>query len=63
MQVKGFTMGSLDIGEVADRAGVNATAIRYWERQQVLPAPRRVGGKRRCTGCGACSPTASGVAA
>ena len=40
-------MGSLAIGEVARRAGVNATAIRYWERAGVLPPPRRVGGQRR----------------
>lgn len=40
-------MGSLTIGEVATAAGVNATAIRYWERVGLLPAPRRVGGRRR----------------
>ena len=40
-------MGSLTIGEVARRAGVKATAIRYWEREGVLPPPRRVGGQRR----------------
>ncbi|MBA3414664.1 MAG: MerR family transcriptional regulator [Chloroflexia bacterium] len=40
-------MGSFTIGEVAQRAGVKATAIRYWEREGVLPPPRRVGGQRR----------------
>jgi redox-sensitive transcriptional activator SoxR len=37
----------MTIGEVARRAGVAATAIRYWERKGVLPSPRRVGGQRR----------------
>ena len=29
------------IGEVADRAGVPAKTIRFWEDQQLLPAPAR----------------------
>jgi MerR family redox-sensitive transcriptional activator SoxR len=41
---------SLSIGEVAKRAGVNASAIRYYERHGLLPAPARVGGKRRYEG-------------
>jgi MerR family redox-sensitive transcriptional activator SoxR len=40
-------MAPMTIGEVAARAGVNPTAIRYWEREGVLPPPRRVGGQRR----------------
>jgi MerR family transcriptional regulator, redox-sensitive transcriptional activator SoxR len=37
----------LTIGQVADAAGVNASAIRYYERHGILPEPARVGGKRR----------------
>jgi MerR family redox-sensitive transcriptional activator SoxR len=37
----------LAIGEVADRAGMSASRIRYYEARGVLPAPDRVGGKRR----------------
>lgn len=37
----------MTIGEVAGAAGVNASAIRYYERHGILPAPERVGGKRR----------------
>jgi MerR family transcriptional regulator, redox-sensitive transcriptional activator SoxR len=40
-------MASLTIGEVAARAGVNASHIRYYERVGVLPKPERVGGQRR----------------
>ncbi len=40
-------MGALTIGEVARRAGVRTSAIRYWEDEGVLPPPRRVGGQRR----------------
>jgi MerR family redox-sensitive transcriptional activator SoxR len=38
---------SLTIGEVARRAGVRASAIRYYEEAGLLEAPERVGGKRR----------------
>jgi MerR family transcriptional regulator, redox-sensitive transcriptional activator SoxR len=39
----------LSIGEVANRAGVNVSAIRFYERQGLLPQPERVGGQRRYT--------------
>jgi len=35
------------IGEVAARAGVNTSLIRYYERIGLLPAPERVSGQRR----------------
>jgi MerR family redox-sensitive transcriptional activator SoxR len=37
---------TLTIGQVADAAGVNPSAIRYYERQRILPQPERLGGKR-----------------
>jgi MerR family transcriptional regulator, redox-sensitive transcriptional activator SoxR len=37
----------LTIGEVARRAGVAASSIRYYERIGVLPEPERLGGQRR----------------
>lgn len=37
----------LTIGEVAKAAGVNASAVRYYERVGVLPEPERSGGQRR----------------
>ena len=37
----------LAIGEVARRAGVNASAIRYYERAGLLAEPGRVNGRRR----------------
>lgn len=37
----------LTIGQVADRAGVNASHIRFYERVGVLPQPERVSGQRR----------------
>ena len=33
---------SLKIGEVASRSGVNLQTIRYYEREQLLPAPPRL---------------------
>jgi|GraSoiStandDraft_41_1057321.scaffolds.fasta_scaffold669927_4 MerR family redox-sensitive transcriptional activator SoxR len=38
---------NLSIGEVADRAGLNPSAIRYYERIGLLPDPQRVSGQRR----------------
>ena len=35
------------IGEVAERAGMSASRIRYYEARGVLPEPERVAGKRR----------------
>jgi MerR family transcriptional regulator, redox-sensitive transcriptional activator SoxR len=37
----------LTIGEVARRAGVATSVLRYYERIGLLPAPDRVGGQRR----------------
>jgi MerR family redox-sensitive transcriptional activator SoxR len=38
---------ALAIGEVARRAGLNASAVRYYERIGLLPRPPRAGGQRR----------------
>ncbi len=40
-------MEELTIGEVAKRAGIRASAIRYYESVEVLPVPQRVNGRRR----------------
>ena len=40
-------MEDLAIGEVARRAGIRPSALRYYESIHLLPAPRRVGGRRR----------------
>ena len=37
----------MSIGEVGRRAGLEPSAIRYYERLGLLPKPARVGGKRR----------------
>jgi DNA-binding transcriptional MerR regulator len=37
----------LTIGELARRAGVSASALRYYEELGLLPAPARVSGQRR----------------
>jgi MerR family transcriptional regulator, redox-sensitive transcriptional activator SoxR len=37
----------LSIGEVAERAGVRTSALRYYEAEGLLPAVARVGGRRR----------------
>jgi MerR family redox-sensitive transcriptional activator SoxR len=37
----------LAIGEVAERAGMSASRIRYYEARGILPPPERVAGKRR----------------
>lgn len=44
-----MTEATLSIGEVADKAGVSVSAIRFYERQGLLPEPERVGGQRRYT--------------
>ena len=40
-------MEDLAIGEVARRAGLRPSAIRYYESVDLLPEPRRVRGQRR----------------
>lgn len=42
-------MEELTIGEVAKRAGIRASAIRYYESVQLLPSPQRSAGRRRYT--------------
>lgn len=37
----------MTIGEVAKRAGLRASAIRFYEREGLLPKPMRAGGQRR----------------
>ncbi len=41
---------SLTIGEVARRADVPATTLRYYEQIGLVPPPARVGGQRRYPG-------------
>jgi MerR family redox-sensitive transcriptional activator SoxR len=43
----GLKSSPLTIGQVASRAGVKASAIRYYERIGLLPEPERVSGQRR----------------
>ncbi len=43
-------MGSMSIGEVAQRAGVRPSTLRYYESIGVLPAPERENGRRRYDG-------------
>jgi DNA-binding transcriptional MerR regulator len=38
---------TLTIGQLAQRFGINASAIRYYERVGVLPRPARQSGQRR----------------
>ncbi|HYJ21553.1 MAG TPA: MerR family transcriptional regulator [Solirubrobacterales bacterium] len=38
---------TLRIGEVAERTGTSISAIRFYEREGLLPAAERVGGRRR----------------
>lgn len=40
-------MKDLSIGEVAGRAGVKTSAVRYYESIGLLPAPPRRGGRRQ----------------
>ncbi|MEW1632998.1 MerR family transcriptional regulator [Streptomyces sp. NPDC093801] len=37
----------MTIGRLSEITGVPASAIRYWERHGLLPAPERVSGQRR----------------
>lgn len=39
-------MSADTIGQVARRTGVPASTLRYWEREKLLPAAPRVGGRR-----------------
>lgn len=39
----------LTIGEVAERAGIRTSAIRFYEKIGLLPQPVRAGGQRRYT--------------
>ncbi len=41
---------TLSIGEVATEAGVTVSAVRYYEREGLLPPAERVGGQRRFGG-------------
>ena len=43
-------MESMSIGEVARRAGIRPSALRYYEGVGVLPAPERENGRRRYDG-------------
>jgi MerR family transcriptional regulator, redox-sensitive transcriptional activator SoxR len=38
---------ALTIGQVASRAGINSSAVRFYEREGVLPPAERVSGQRR----------------
>jgi MerR family redox-sensitive transcriptional activator SoxR len=40
-------MDQMTIGEVAHRAGIRTSAIRYYERAGLLPHPERINGRRR----------------
>jgi MerR family redox-sensitive transcriptional activator SoxR len=40
-------MEDLVIGEVAQRAGIRPSALRYYESIGLMPAPKRVNGRRR----------------
>ena len=42
-----FSMANITIGEVARRAGLQTSAIRYYEKIGLLPKTQRVGGQRR----------------
>ena len=43
----GETVRQLPIGEVAERAGMSTSRIRYYEARGLLSEPERTGGKRR----------------
>jgi DNA-binding transcriptional MerR regulator len=42
-----MTGNAMTIGEVADRAGIKASAIRFYEKAGLLPSPARTSGQRR----------------
>jgi len=42
-----MTETTLSIGEVAGKAGLNVSAIRFYERNGLLPEAERVSGRRR----------------
>lgn len=42
-------MEEMTIGELARRAGVQTSTLRYYESIEILPPPRRVSGQRRYT--------------
>ncbi len=42
-------MSVMRIGEVAEKAGLRTSALRYYERVGLLPAPMRQSGQRRYT--------------
>lgn len=44
-----MTEATLSIGEVADGAGVNVSAIRFYESEGLLPPADRAAGRRRFT--------------
>lgn len=44
---RGTMVQHLTIGDVARQAGINTSAVRYYERVGLLPKPARVSGQRR----------------
>jgi MerR family transcriptional regulator, redox-sensitive transcriptional activator SoxR len=44
-----MTHATLTIGEIAEQARINVSAIRFYERKGLLPKPERVSGQRRYT--------------
>jgi len=40
-------MNDLSIGELAEKVGLRASALRYYERLGLLPTPGRINGRRR----------------
>jgi MerR family transcriptional regulator, redox-sensitive transcriptional activator SoxR len=47
LKSRGKTLKGLTISEVARRSGLRASAIRYYESLDLLPAAQRVSGQRR----------------
>jgi MerR family redox-sensitive transcriptional activator SoxR len=47
--MKESSESSLSIGQIAARAGIRSSSIRYYESVGVLPEPERVSGQRRYT--------------